>query len=126
MDLDLVAVITKTGELPHLLSKYKPSVPILACSESDLILRQLTTSRGIICHKLDELKEESRPSSSSSKSIRKEMAKKAISAAKNLGLVKPGGKVLFMQEHGTDFVPNESDVLTGRKGHSYKKIVEVQ
>ena len=53
------------------------------------------------------------------------MAKKCIGVAKSIGLVKPGGKVLFMQEYGTDFVPSENDVLAGRKGHSYKKIVEV-
>ena len=38
-DLELIVVVTKTGTLPRLLSKYRPSVPILSFSNDEVILR---------------------------------------------------------------------------------------
>ena len=51
MDLELIVVVSKTGKLPRLISKYRPSVPVLTFCESDVILRQLSVIRGIIAQK---------------------------------------------------------------------------
>ena len=38
-DLDLIVVTTRTGKLPRLLSKYRPTVPVLALCEHDLVIK---------------------------------------------------------------------------------------
>ena len=39
LKLDLIVVITETGRMGRLVSKYKPEVPILVCSENDFVVR---------------------------------------------------------------------------------------
>ena len=48
MDLELIIVVSKTGELPRLLSKYRPSVSILTFCPDEVVIRQLATTRGVI------------------------------------------------------------------------------
>lgn len=95
MAIDCILVTTKTSELPRLLSKYRPRVPILVCSTDDVVLKNLTVTRGVIPFKIDvSLEELTRPQSA--KSFRRELAKIAINAAKEKGLTKCGGKVLYV------------------------------
>ena len=53
MDLELVIVVTQRGDLPRLLSKYRPSVPLLTFCSDELVIRQLAITRGVITQKLD-------------------------------------------------------------------------
>ena len=121
MDLELIIVVSLTGDLPRLLSKYRPSVTILTFSPDEITLRQLCMTRAVNALKIDDMPSVDRPQSS--KSIRRELMKKTIGIAKELGQVKPNSKVLFMQERGTDASTQQGGVVDA--SHSYKKIVEV-
>ena len=48
LSVDLIVVQTENGVLPRFVAKYRPSVPILACSEDERVIRQLSTCRGVI------------------------------------------------------------------------------
>lgn len=125
MAIDCIVVITKSGELARLVAKYRPRVPILACCTDNQVLNFLTVSRGVIPCKIDNSADELvRPQTA--RSFRKELIRMSLQAAKEKGLVKIGGKVLFVQEEGTD-VPIATPDGKPTKGvsHSYKKIVEV-
>jgi pyruvate kinase len=52
LNIDLIIVLTDTGKIARYISKYKPPVPILACSVSLPVVRQLNTSRGVIGYKI--------------------------------------------------------------------------
>lgn len=52
LNIDLIIVLTDTGKIARYISKYKPPVPILACSVSMPVVRQLNTSRGVIGYKI--------------------------------------------------------------------------
>jgi len=52
LNIDLIIVLTDTGGLARLVSKYRPSVPILACSVSASVIRQLNCARGVIGFKI--------------------------------------------------------------------------
>jgi len=52
LNVDLIIVLTDSGKLARLVSKYKPSVPILACSVSMPVVRQLKTTRGVVGYKI--------------------------------------------------------------------------
>ena len=56
--------------------------------------------------------------------MRRELMKKTIGIAKEMGLAKGGSKILFMQESGTDN-PTKNDGAAVDISYSYKKIVEV-
>ncbi len=71
--------------LPRYVAKYRPNVPILACSESPQIIRQLAASRGIVGFQI--------PSDSNETLI-----VQALRHAKDANLCKPGRKVLYL--HG--------------------------
>lgn len=125
MAIDCIAIVTAKGHLVRLVSKYRPRVPIVACCADEQVLRNMTMTRSVIPVKIDATAEElTRPQSS--RSLRREHVKIAIAACKENGLTKAGGKVLFIQEEGTDLPKTETD---GREhkgvSHSYKKIVEV-
>lgn len=47
LKLDLIIVVTETGRMGRLVSKYKPEVPILVASENDYVVRQMLMQRGI-------------------------------------------------------------------------------
>merc|ERR1719472_567975 len=52
LNVDLIIVLTDTGLLARLVAKYRPSVPILACSTSQSVIRQLNCARGVIGFKI--------------------------------------------------------------------------
>lgn len=52
LNIDLIIVLTDTGKIARYVAKYKPPVPILACSISLPVVRQLNTSRGVIGYKI--------------------------------------------------------------------------
>ena len=47
LKLDMIIVITETGKMGRLISKYKPEVPVLVCSENDYVVRQMLLQRGV-------------------------------------------------------------------------------
>ena len=98
LNIDLIIVLTDTGALARLVSKYRPSVPILACSVSASVIRQLNCARGVIGFKI--------PSYQGADNL----IGLAINAAKQFHLCKPGRKVICI--HGTDEdTPDESSIL---------------
>lgn len=52
LNIDLIIVLTDTGKIARFVAKYKPPVPILACSISLPVVKQLNTSRGVIGFKI--------------------------------------------------------------------------
>ena len=52
LNIDLVIVITDTGKIARFVAKYRPPVPILCCSMSMPVVRQLNASRGCIGYKI--------------------------------------------------------------------------
>jgi len=52
LNIDLVIVLTDTGRIARFVAKYRPPVPILACSISMPVVRQLNCSRGCIGYKI--------------------------------------------------------------------------
>ena len=98
LNIDLVIVLTDSGRLARLVSKYKPKVPILACSVSNPVIRQLNTSRGVIGYKM--------PSFQGTDSL----LQLVIKTARDMGLCKSGHKVVTI--HGTkEETPDESNIL---------------
>lgn len=51
-DISLIIVLTESGKLARLVSKYRPEVPILGCSINAPVVRQMNCMRGVIGHKL--------------------------------------------------------------------------
>ena len=92
LNIALIIVITQTGNLVRLVSKYRPSVPILGCSEQSSVIRQLNCARGVIGLKLGEGVEN--------------QAHFAINDAKANMLCKPGSKVVVIQGTGEE-TPDE-------------------
>jgi len=52
LNIDLIIVLTDTGHLARLVAKYRPSVPILACSINLSVIRQLNITRGVMAMKI--------------------------------------------------------------------------
>jgi len=52
LSLSLVIVLTDSGKLARLVAKYRPSVPILAVSVNNSVVKQLNVTRGVICYKI--------------------------------------------------------------------------
>ena len=52
LNVDLIIVLTDTGHLARLVAKYRPAVPILACSTSQSVIKQLNVARGVIGYKI--------------------------------------------------------------------------
>jgi len=42
-----IVVLTETGKLARLVAKYRPKVPILACSPVERVVRQMNCIRGV-------------------------------------------------------------------------------
>ena len=53
LQIDLIIVLTETGLMARYVSKYRPSIPILACSANDAVIRQFNVVRGVTGHKID-------------------------------------------------------------------------
>ena len=94
----MILVLTETGKLARLVSKYKPAIKILAASSSEKTVLQTNTSRGVIGHKVDNLNDVNL------------VIKKCIEDAKNMKLLKTGNKVAVI--HGTnEDTPDESNIM---------------
>jgi len=48
LKVDMIVVLTETGKLARLVSKYRPEVPILCCSSSDNVIRAMNCQRGVM------------------------------------------------------------------------------
>ena len=96
LSVDLIIVQTENGLLPRLVAKYRPSVPILACSEDPRVITQLSTSRGIIGCLLNSNVEES-------------VFDQATDFGKQANLCKVGRKVVYL--HGMTDDPGQIDEL---------------
>ena len=55
-DLDASAIITVSlgGQTARLISKYRPSCPIISCTMSEIVCRQMNMSWGVIPYIIDE------------------------------------------------------------------------
>lgn len=47
MNIDMIIVVTETGHLGRLVAKYRPGVPVMACSKSSKTIKQLQLMRGL-------------------------------------------------------------------------------
>ena len=98
LKIDLIIVITDTGLMARLISKYRPSVPVLACSTNMTIIKQLNVTRGVIGFKI--------PSYQGTDNL----LYLTIKTAKEMGLCKSGHQVVTISGSSEDN-PDESDVL---------------
>lgn len=53
-NVDLFVCFTENGKIARYLSKQKPKQPILACSTSGQVVRQVTIMRGIVGYKIPQ------------------------------------------------------------------------
>ena len=85
MDLNAAAIITvsKTGRTARMISKFRPTCPIIACSMEDDINRQLSLSWGVIPVMMEE------------KKTTEELFQTAVETAQALGHVKQGDLVVI-------------------------------
>lgn len=98
LNIDLIIVLTDSGKLARLVAKYKPSVPILACSVSKSVVKQLKTSRGVVGFKI--------PSYQGTENL----LQLVIKTAKDMRLCKQGNKVITI--HGSaEETPDESNIM---------------
>jgi len=98
LDIDLIVVLTDTGHMARLCAKYRPNCPILACSVSLSVIRQLNVARGVQGFKI--------PSYQGTDNL----VQLVIRQAKEMHLCKPGRKVITI--HGTsEETPDESTIL---------------
>jgi pyruvate kinase len=104
LNIDLVICVTDTGCISRLVSKYRPPVPILACSVVNSVIRNLQVVRGVWGFKI--------PAYQSSDNV----VQMVVKVAKENHLVKSGGKVVVIQAQNED-TPDESNVM---------KIVDVE
>ena len=98
LEIDLIVVLTDTGHMARLVAKYRPNCPILACSVSLSVIRQLNVARGVLGFKI--------PSYQGTDNL----VQLVIRQAKEMNLCKPGRKVITI--HGTsEETPDESTIL---------------
>ena len=96
-DIALIIVLTETGKVARLVSKYRPEVKILACSSNATTIRQMNASRGIFGVPISGYKEN-------------EVVAQCINTAKDLKMVKAGQKIAMV--FGTnEETPDESNVM---------------
>lgn len=98
LKIDLIIVLTDTGAIARLISKYKPAVPILACSVVGSVVRQLSSTRGVRGYKI--------PSYQGQADVIKVITK----VAKEQGLVKSGSKVVCVLSQNEE-TPDESNIM---------------
>ena len=111
LNIDLIIVITDTGSLARLVSKYRPPVPLLACSVVRSVIRNLQTVRGVWGYKI--------PSYQGSDNV----IQMVVKVAKENHLVKSGGKVVCIHSTNED-TPDESNIMKivdVEWAHSYAK-----
>jgi pyruvate kinase len=98
LNLDAVCVITDTGLVARLVSKYRPPVPILACSKHGHVVRNLNQSRGVWGATVTDYKDQH------------QAFKLAVEAAKKHGLVKAGSRVVCVFAQNED-TPDEATLM---------------
>ena len=97
-EIKLIIVLTDTGKLARLVSKYRPEVRILACSLTSNSVRQMCAMRGVIGLKI--------PTFQGSDNVINFL----IQEAKNMKLCKTGDKIAAI--YGTqEETPDESNVM---------------
>jgi len=97
-NIDLVIVLTDSGKLARLVSKYRPSCPILACSVSNPVIRQLNCTRGVTGYKMPSFQGTD------------QLLQLVIKTAREMGLCQSGHKVVTI--HGTkEETPDESNIM---------------
>ncbi|CAI2367740.1 unnamed protein product [Moneuplotes crassus] len=85
LNIDLIIVITRTGRMARLVSKYRPSQKILACSTSFPVVRQINLMRGCIGYRV--------PSFQGIDKILQNL----IKAAKSMGYCSSGNVVIALR-----------------------------
>mmetsp|Transcript_23533 Transcript_23533/g.37801 ORF Transcript_23533/g.37801 Transcript_23533/m.37801 type:complete len:409 (+) Transcript_23533:74-1300(+) len=96
----MILAITRSGQIAHMLSKYRPGVPIMAFTDSLHIARRLNVRRGIFALSVDkkdvaEISDHDRPG-------------EALRIAKEMGWVSGGDKVVIVTA-GEDIDPALAD-----------------
>lgn len=84
-DLDVKAIITVTkgGSTARLISKYRPLCPIISCTTDETVCRQMNMSWGVTSTMINE------------ETNTDELFEHAVDAAKKLGIVESGDKVVI-------------------------------
>jgi pyruvate kinase len=99
----LIIVLTETGQTARLVSKYRPSVPILALSAAESAVKQLSLHRGVVALQVASFQGT------------ENVLKSAMETAKSMGLVAVGDSIVAI--HGVrEEVSGSSNLL---------KIIEV-
>jgi pyruvate kinase len=98
LNIDLVIVLTDTGAIARLISKYRPPTHILACSVVSSVVRQMSTTRGVTGFKIPSYQGQA------------DMIKVITKAAKDQGLIKSGAKVVCVLSQNEE-TPDESNIM---------------
>lgn len=85
LNIDLIICMTDTGRIARLVAKYRPQQPILACSVSLPIVKQMNMTRGVVGYLI--------PSYQGSDNL----IKVVINGAKFMGLCETGHKVIAVR-----------------------------
>ena len=98
LNIDLIIVLTDSGKLARLTSKYRPEVNILACSINAHVATQMNVQRGVIGFKIPTFQDVDN------------VINHIITEAKNMKLTKTGSKVVVI--HGTnEETQDESNIM---------------
>lgn len=98
LPIGLIIVLTDSGKLARLVSKYRPKQKILACSINASVVRQLNTTRGCLGFKI--------PTFQGTENV----IQFVISEARKMGLTEGGNQVAVI--HGTnEDTPDESNIF---------------
>jgi pyruvate kinase len=104
LKIDLIIVMTHTGTMANLVSKYRPKQSILAISTSHFVVRQMGLLRGVIGYRI--------PSFEGVDTLLKTI----IKAAKSMGLCTKGQTVITLR----------SNIETGQDRSSIMEICEIE
>lgn len=104
LDVDLIIILTDTGNIARLVSKYRPPVPILAACVNNQVIRSLQVVRGITGLKI--------PTFIGVDNV----LQMVIKEARERGLCKSGNKVVCIHSNNED-TPDESNIM---------KIIDIQ
>ena len=96
---DIIIAMTETGKIARYIAKYRPVTPILACSTSSYVVRQMNLLRGVMGYKIPEFIR-----------IRTEkLLRLILKVCQEQGLIETGKVVIV---HGEDEdTPNESNTF---------------